>query len=173
MTAGVQPEEVRAIQGQTAGFVTRLAANLIDMVVLAMTWVGFLLFIGLARYIAHPLRGWQLPKPATWVSGLTIMVLAILYLTLAWSGTGRSIGKRMAGLRVRRASGAPLGTGRAFLRAVLYVVLTIGFLWVLVSRKNKSAWDIVLATTVIYDWGLRPTSPPAAAAAREESAREG
>lgn len=171
MTAGVRPEEARAIQGQAAGFVTRLAANLIDMVVLAITWVGFILFIGLIRFIAHPLRGWHLPEPPTWASGLTIMVLAILYLTIGWSGTGRSIGKRMAGLRVLTSSGHPLKAGRALSRAVLYVVFPIGFLWVLVSRKNKSLFDILLLTSVVYDWGLRPHAPPATPT-REESARE-
>jgi len=164
------PDRGRAIQGQAAGFVTRLAANIIDMVVLAITWVGFILFIGLVRYIAHPLRGWQLPKPETWVSGLTIMVLAILYLTVGWSGTGRSIGNSMAGLRVRTASGTQFGMARALARATLYVVFPIGFLWVLVSRKNKSLFDILLSTTVIYDWGLRPTAP--ATPETQGSARE-
>jgi len=168
--AQAAPERARAIQGQRAGFVTRLAANVIDMVVVAITWVGFLLFIGLARFIAHPLHGWHLPEPSTWGSGLTICLLAIVYLTIAWSGTGRSIGKRMAGLRVHGGSGAQLGTGRAAARAALYVVFPIGFLWVLVSRKNKSLYDVLLATAVVYDWGLRQAHPPAAA--RETSARE-
>jgi len=172
VTAGVRPEEARAIQGQTAGFVTRLAANVIDMIVLAITWSGFILFIGLVRFIAHPVNGWKVPRPPTWESGLGIMLLAILYLTLGWSGTGRSIGKRMAGLRVRTSSGHHLKAGRALSRAVLYVVFPIGFLWVLLSRKNKSVWDIVLATSVIYDWGLRPHTPTAAAA-RGESAHAG
>jgi len=170
VTAGVRPEEARAIQGQSAGFVTRLAANIIDMVVLAITWVGFLLFISLARFIAHPLHGWHLPEPPTWESGLTICLLAIVYLTIGWSGTGRSVGKRMAGLSVH-ASGAQLKAGRALARAVLYVVFPIGFLWVLVSRKNKSLYDILLGTSVVYDWGLRPHTAPARAV-REESARE-
>jgi len=171
VTAGVRPEEARALQGQVAGFVTRLAANIIDMVVLAITWVGLIAFIGLVRFIAHPLKGWHLPAPPTWESGLSIMVLAILYLTIGWSGTGRSVGKRMAGLRVQTSTSHDLKSGRALSRAILYVVFPIGFLWVLISRKNKSLWDIVLATTVTYDWGLRP-APPRVAAAREESARE-
>jgi len=170
VTAGVRPEEARAIQGQTAGFVTRLAANIIDMVVLAITWVGFLLFISLARFIAHPLRGWHLPEPPTWESGLTICLLAIVYLTIGWSGTGRSVGKRMAGLSVHTSSGAQLKAGRALARAVLYVVFPIGFVWVLVSRKNKSLYDILLATSVVYDWGLRQAHAPAAVP--EASARE-
>jgi uncharacterized RDD family membrane protein YckC len=163
------PDRGRAIQGHAAGFVTRLAANLIDMVVLAITWFGFIAFIGLARFVAHPLRGWRLPEPATWVSGVTICILAILYLTIGWSGTGRSVGKRMAGLRVHASSGAALGTGRALVRAALYVVFPIGFLWVLVSRKNRSAFDILLATTVIYDWGLRSATPRATAVPQESA----
>jgi len=171
VTAGVRPEEARALQGQAAGFVTRLAANIIDMVVLAITWVGLIAFIGLVRFIAHPLRGWHLPAPPTWESGLSIMVLAVLYLTIGWSGTGRSVGKRMAGLRVQTSSSHDLKSGRALSRAILYVVFPIGFLWVLLSRRKKSLYDILLGTAVVYDWGLQRHTV-AAAPVRAESAGE-
>lgn len=31
---------------------------------------------------------------------------------------------------------------------------TIGLLWVAVSRENRSAQDLALRTSVIYDWQL-------------------
>ena len=149
------------MQGRNAGFVTRLSANVIDGVVLAVTWIGFILMAGLVRYIAHPLRGYRLLAPPTWVSGTTICLLAILYFTVTWSGSGRSIGKSMAGVRLRRPAGGPVGGGRAFLRATLCVVFPIGFLWLLVDRRNRSLYDIVLSTAVVYDWGLHPHDPTA------------
>src|SRR5205085_7196587 len=100
------------MQGRTAGFVTRASANVIDGVVIAVTWVAVIVFSGLVRYVAHPLRGFRLPALETWVSGLIVCVIAILYLTLTWGGTGRSVGKRMAGLRLTGRDGRPVGTAR-------------------------------------------------------------
>ena len=104
-------DPTRAMQGKNAGFVTRLTANVVDGVLLTVTWVGVLLFIGLVRFVAHPLRGFQLPAPPTWVSGLTLCVLAILYFTVTWGGSGRSIGNRMAGLRVTGPAAPAAGCG--------------------------------------------------------------
>jgi uncharacterized RDD family membrane protein YckC len=146
----------RAMQGRNAGFVTRATANVIDGFMIAVIWVGILAASALVRYVAHPLRGFRLPALETWVSGVLVCVIAIAYLTLAWGGTGRSTGKRMAGLRLTGRDGRPIGVPRAFLRAALCVVFPIGFLWLLFSRRNRSLYDTVLATDVVYDWGLRP-----------------
>jgi uncharacterized RDD family membrane protein YckC len=144
------------MQGRNAGFVTRASANVIDGIVIAATWIAILVFAALIRYIAHPLRGFRLPALETWVSGLLVCVLAILYFTLTWGGTGRSVGKRMAGLRLTGRDGRPVGAPRALARAGLCVVFPIGFLWLLFSRRNHSLCDSILATDVVYDWGLRP-----------------
>jgi uncharacterized RDD family membrane protein YckC len=154
MSAGT--DGARAMQGRSAGFVTRASANVIDGVLIAVMWIGILAFSALIRYVAHPLRGFRLPALETWVSGLIVCVIAILYFTLTWGGTGRSTGKRMAGLRLTGRDGRPIGAARAFLRATLRVVFPIGFLWLLFSRRNRSLYDTLLATDVVYDWGLRP-----------------
>jgi uncharacterized RDD family membrane protein YckC len=163
-------DRTRAMQGRNAGFVTRTSANVIDGVVILIVWVGAIVFAGLVRYIAHPLRGFRLPALPTVLTGTMVCVLAILYFTATWSGSGRSVGKRMAGLRVTGPAGARLGAGRAFLRAALCVVFPIGFLWLLVSRHNESLYDMALSTSVVYDWGLSPHVP---AASREETPRPG
>jgi uncharacterized RDD family membrane protein YckC len=49
--------------------------------------------------------------------------------------------------------GRRLSSRRAFWRAVLGVLtLGLGVLWVLVSKKNKSLYDIVCGSAVVYDW---------------------
>jgi uncharacterized RDD family membrane protein YckC len=156
MSAGVGENGARAMQGHNAGFVTRASANIIDGLVIAIMWVGLLAFAALIRYVAHPLRGFRLPALETWVSGLIVCVIAILYFTVTWGGTGRSVGKRMAGLRLTGRDGRPIGAARALPRAALCVVFPIGFLWLLFSRRNRSLYDNLLATDVVYDWGLRP-----------------
>jgi uncharacterized RDD family membrane protein YckC len=146
----------RAIQGRSAGFITRLSADVVDASLVVLAWIGIYLFVGFVPFIAHPVRGFQLPAPAPWFSGLTFCALAIAYLTLTWSGAGRSIGKRIAGLRVVRQAGGRVGVARAFARAILYVVLPIGLLWVIFSSRNRSVWDSILSTEVVYDWDLPP-----------------
>jgi uncharacterized RDD family membrane protein YckC len=146
----------RALQGHNAGFVTRLSANLIDGVLIAVAWIGVLVVAAIVRYIAHPLRGFRLPALETWVSGVLVCVIAILYFTLTWGSTGRSTGKRMAGVRLTGRDGRPIGGPRALLRATLCIVFPIGFLWLLFSRRNRSLYDNILNTAVVYDWNLRP-----------------
>jgi uncharacterized RDD family membrane protein YckC len=158
MSAAESPNGSRALQGHNAGFVTRLSANLIDGVVIAVTWIGILVVAAIVRYIAHPLRGYRLPALETWVSGVLVCVIAILYFTVTWGGTGRSVGKRMAGLRLTGHDGRSIGQRRALVRAAFCVVFPIGFLWLLFSRRNHSLYDALLATEVVYDWNLRPFS---------------
>ena len=146
----------RAIQGRSAGFVTRLSADVFDAVLVALTWIGLYLFVGFVPFIVHPVRGFHLPEPAPWFSGLTFCLLAIAYLTITWSGAGRSIGKRIAGLRLERQADGPIGGARSFARAILYVVFPIGLLWVIFSPRNRSVWDSILSTEVVYDWDLPP-----------------
>jgi uncharacterized RDD family membrane protein YckC len=141
-------------QGTTAGFVTRFSANLLDAVVLCMLWASGLLLTALVRYMARPSRGFHLPVLPGWVTGVIITAAAITYLTLGWSSTGRSIGKRVAGLRVVTAGGGSPSSARALLRAALCVVFPVGFGWALFSRQSRSVQDYLVATTVVYDWGI-------------------
>jgi len=93
----------------------------------------------------------------------------VLYLTVTWSATGRSVGKRLMGLRVVGRDGERLHLIRAFLRAVTCTLFPILLYWAAVSSQNRSIQDLVLRTSVIYDWrsrgrGSRAADPSAAAA---------
>ena len=66
------------------------------------------------------------------------------------------MGKQLAGLRVVDRVGRRLSVWRALARAVLYVLFPIGLLWVLASRRNASAQDLVVRTVVVYDWVFHP-----------------
>ena len=72
------------------------------------------------------------------------------------------MGKQVAGLRVLDRVGRRLSVGRAFARAVLYVLFPAGLLWVLASRRNASVQDLVVRTVVVYDWAYHPAdeAPP-------------
>jgi uncharacterized RDD family membrane protein YckC len=56
------------------------------------------------------------------------------------------------GLRVVNRRGGHLGLAVAAARAVAYAVFPIGLFWAAVSRDNRSLPDLVLRSSVIYDW---------------------
>ncbi len=94
--------------------------------------------------------------PNPWVTLVSQWVIAILYLTAGWAGTGRTVGKNVMGLRVISANGARLGAARAFLRAVICATLgAIALLTIVISRKRSGIHDYHRP----HDRGLRLDPP--------------
>lgn len=116
------------------------------------------IYLGVAavRFLIAP-RRFDWPAPGALRLSLLGWVLLIVYLAVAWSGTGRSVGKQMMGLRVERLDGGGLGFGLALLRAALCAAVPIGLFWSLVSRESASVQDLLVRTKVVYDW--RPRVP--------------
>jgi uncharacterized RDD family membrane protein YckC len=74
------------------------------------------------------------------------------YLTLSWRLTGRTYGDQLLGLRVVNYEGRQMRFVGALLRALFCAVFPLGLLWVAVSPANRSVQDVVLRTSVVYDW---------------------
>jgi uncharacterized RDD family membrane protein YckC len=74
------------------------------------------------------------------------------YWTIGWATTGRTIGNLVMGLRVVSRKGQHPHWAGAALRAAFCAFFPFGLLWVIVSRSNRSVQDVVLRTSVIYDW---------------------
>ncbi len=159
--------EVRARLGRRAGIVSRLLADAIDLV--AVVAIGFL-----ALLVASAIKGLfsgeiefvSAPQP---IRGTLAAVLLVVYLGYGWGLEGRTLGKTAMGLRVVRDDGSDVSPVRGMVRAVLYFLVLPGILWALVSRRNASLQDLVLRTSVVYDWGV--TAAPAAPALSAGSAR--
>ncbi|GAA2137586.1 hypothetical protein GCM10009844_04790 [Nocardioides koreensis] len=148
------PREARPYQGRRAGLVTRLVAAVLDGAV-----VGVLLaagYFGLAGllFLVDP-RGFSMPRAGLVFSLASAFVVSFLYLTLAWTMSGRTYGYLVMGLRVVGRGGRTLGLTGSALRALGVVLLPIGVLWVVVGRDNRSVQDVVLGTAVVYDWQPR------------------
>lgn len=162
MTARVDPipQEAREFQGRRAGLVTRAAAACIDIgvVVLALlvVYLGFVVVIFLL-----PPGGLQLPVPPLWLDLVAGPVVLTLYLTVSWHRGGRTYGNLVMGLRVVNRRTRDPGLVTAFLRAAFNVAFPLGLAWVAISRQNRSVQDVVLGTSVIYDWKVRPRVPGA------------
>lgn len=148
------PREARAFQGERAGVVTRVLAASVDTAVVAVVLLAAYLGYAGLRFLLDP-RHFTFPDAKLFRSLLVGAVVLGLYLTVAWALGGRTYGNVLMGLRVTGVLGGDVGWVRAALRAVFYVLLPIGLLWVAVDRRQRSIQDRVLATAVVYDWQPR------------------
>ena len=149
------------MQGATAGIVSRLLANALDalvvVVVLGFGYLGVALFRLLTDRTAF---SW--PTPSFAALFVLYEVLLLAYFALGWSATGRSVGKQVMGLRVVSRHGRRLGFLGSLLRALACVVFPIGLLWVVVDPRNRSVQDLVVRSTVVYDWRRQMPAPASA-----------
>ncbi|HEX6758535.1 MAG TPA: RDD family protein [Propionibacteriaceae bacterium] len=153
------PREARPFQGQRAGLVTRTAAGVIDLgiviIALGVCYLGVFAFL----FLLDP-RNFAAPTPSPALVYAVGFLLLTLYLAVSWMANGRTYGNHVMGLRVVNHEGQRLHPLAALVRAALYAIFPIGLLWVLVSGQNRSLQDLVLRTSVIYDWEVHPLQPP-------------
>jgi len=164
------PREARPYQGQRAGLVTRVIAAVLDSLVVGLVLLGgYLGLVGLL-FLFSP-RSFQFPDLGVVFSLAAAFVVAVVYLTVFWTLSGRTYGQHVMGLRVLGIGGRRLRITGAFIRAIFVVVVPIGIVWIPLSRNNKSLQDLVLGTRVVYDWEPR-VAPPSAVEAAADAADE-
>lgn len=152
------PLEVRTSQGERAGLISRLAANVIDLFVAAAILVAGYLSIAVTLLVLRP-RTFHWPAPGTIVLASAGVAIVVAYLAAGWTTTGRTLGTQVMGLRVVGQDGATLRIARASVRAILCVVFPLGLLWCAWDRRGRSAHDLLLGTSVIYDWRRKLVTP--------------
>jgi len=152
------PREAAWFQGASAGVVSRFVAAALDFLVVVLVLTGGYLVWATVLFLAGP-RHFRLPAAGPFTSLLAGGVTLTGYLALGWTLTGRTYGKRVMGLRLVDRDGRRPRSPRAVLRAVLCVAAPIGLLWVAVSPRRRSLQDILLRTSVVYDWS-RPGKLP-------------
>lgn len=147
------PVAARAMQGERAGFFTRVIAAIIDVVItgaiMFAAWVAGWLFL----LVFSPAEGYTLPQPGYFL--LSGYLILWLYWTWFWATSGRSPGQSLMGVRVLGRNDHHPGWGMAAVRSAFCVVFPIGIGWIVVSRRNRSVQDVVLRTSVIHDWSSR------------------
>jgi uncharacterized RDD family membrane protein YckC len=157
MTANVDPipKEARRYQGRRAGLITRALAAVIDIGVVAVALAALYVGFSAVLFLYRP-SSFQLPTPSWQVTVAVGYILLTIYLTGSWRSGGRTYGCHVMGLRVVDRVGERLRFVPAFLRAVLCGIFPLGLLWVAISRENRSIQDLIVRTSVIYDWDVRP-----------------
>jgi uncharacterized RDD family membrane protein YckC len=153
---------------QEAGFVSRLAAFVLDVVIVSMSSIVFAALISLILnffgFSARDLSPEAPTRNTLVVLQLIIVVLAALavllfipaYFVLFWVLVGATPGKRILGLKVIRTGSQHISWGRAIVRYVGYWIsalpLFLGFLWVFVDARRQGWHDKLADTIVAYTW---------------------
>ena len=152
------PREARPYQGESAGLVTRLIANTVDAfgvsAALMVAYAGTNAF----RFMINP-RDFEFTRPSVLLNVSVALLVLVVYLTVAWSSTGRTYGDHVMGLRVVGRHGRRVWPTTALVRAVLCVGFPVGLLWCAFSASRRSLQDVLLRTSVIYDWRPRRVGP--------------
>jgi uncharacterized RDD family membrane protein YckC len=159
----------RSLQGHYAGFISRLIAFLLDIVIIAITiavsgavWSMLLGFFGLEDIFSFVPRFDDEPWMAV-IRVATPVIIASLgtfftigYFIFFWMLAGQTPGKRFVGIRVVQKNGERIGFWLALRRYILYWVsgipVFLGFLWVLIDDERRGLHDRLSGTYVIYAW---------------------
>ena len=151
-------DDLHVLQDRTAGFVTRLFAFVLDLVVVAGIlslggWIAVLIDDLLERVGLNP------SVSLTTIYVVCIPGIIILYFVMFWALTGRTIGKWFLGLKVVQADGRPPTIMHAIVRALGYglstLALWVGYLWVLIDDERQAWHDKMARTWVVYDYARR------------------
>ena len=152
------PSDAVAFQGDRAGFVSRALGASIDVAIIFVVVLGSVAVWWGASFLVEPINssdplagtGDRVPDLAFWV--VYGYVLNVLYWTIGWATGGRTVGNLIMGLRVVNHRGERMRWAGAFVRALFCTLFIPGLFWVIVSGANRSVQDVVLRTSVIYDW---------------------
>jgi uncharacterized RDD family membrane protein YckC len=140
----------------------RAAAALVDIAVILATGAAVGLIsngnVGIHLSVSHNGHHDDYSWSAQWLGGAALVVLFYPWL---WVGLdrGRTIGKRLLGIRVIVRGGRQVRLGRAFLREILckgflamfVVPLVASALWPLWDPKNRALHDLMADTRVVRD----------------------
>jgi uncharacterized RDD family membrane protein YckC len=149
------PPAARDLQGRRAGLVSRLVADTVDFGIVVGIVAGGYAAVAALRFLWNS-RTFTFPAPGFGLLVIAGSAVMVLYLTAGWTVSGRTYGDHLLGLRVVGRRGRPLRPVAAFLRAVLYVLFPIGLFWIALSRQNESVQDVLLRSSVVYDWSRTP-----------------
>jgi uncharacterized RDD family membrane protein YckC len=138
-------------QGRPAGFVSRLAAITIDLVILVTTITVVTL---ISQWLLATLGLGQATKLLVgWLTVAFAVLLWLSYFVGLIATGGQTVGKRIMGLRVVRTDGSRVSGRTSFKRFIGYILglpLFWGYLLVLVDNRRQTFHDHFSDTFVIY-----------------------
>jgi uncharacterized RDD family membrane protein YckC len=149
-----------------AGFVSRLIAFTLDLIIIGLVTFLFAAFLeliinffNLDTVVTDQIGGrfiTTLQQLVLLAGTLFSALFGLAYFLFFWVMTGFTPGKGLLGLRIVRTDGRRVKIGAAVLRFIGYwlsaLVLFLGFVWIIVDRRQQGWHDKLGRTVVIYDW---------------------
>lgn len=140
------------VMGQYAGFVTRLVAFVIDLLIVAIT-IGTISVV--SSFILSQFPVGQLTRLfVTILLFFTNLAVYLGYYVGLWVFAGQTLGKAVMGVRVISVDGGRIMPRKALIRLGGYwlsaIILFLGYLRVLVDERRRALHDKLAGTLVIY-----------------------
>jgi uncharacterized RDD family membrane protein YckC len=145
------------LQGHYAGFASRFAAFVVDLVVLTGI---FVLVLAAVNFMASVLAGKSIHfnRGNIWVI-IAYAVWAFIYFAHFWGLNGKTPGGALFGLQILTNGGGDVSGRRAIGRTLAFplsfLVLCLGFLGILLGDRRRALHDVIAGTVVIYSWDAR------------------
>lgn len=157
------PTDAIRFQGERAGLVSRAVSAVIDVLLVFAVVLATVAAFWMLSFIVNPTNPADLGSIESASQAqrripevLTMIVygyaINVLYWTVFWATSGRTVGNLIMGLRVIDRRGRSPGWVVSLLRALFCTAFPLGLVWSAFSRSNRSVQDVVLRTSVIYDW---------------------
>jgi uncharacterized RDD family membrane protein YckC len=151
------PAARESLQGHYAGFASRFAAFVMDVVVLTGI---FILILAAINFTASLLTGKSVHfnHGNIWVV-VGYLVWAFIYFAHFWGLNGKTAGGALFGVQVVTTDGGDVSGRRAIGRALAFplsfLILFLGFLGILLGDQRRALHDVIAGTVVIYCWDAR------------------
>lgn len=163
----------RGLLGQYAGFITRAAALMLDMlIVMAIIFViywsvrlpmAFFLNLNPDTCVSNSVLPHTERFTSEWMCTVAQYIWTIsaffaapVYFVFLYASTGQTIGMYIMGIRIVRIDGKHMTVLGSVLRwlalFVSMIPLGLGFLWVLIDDRRQAWHDKLAGTCVVYAW---------------------
>ena len=146
-----------SFQGHYAGFASRFAALVADVVVLTGI---FMLVLAAINFAASILTGGSIDfnRSDIWVV-IAYFAWVFIYFAVFWGLNGRTAGGALFGLQVLTDDGSDVSVRRAIGRTLAFplsfLILGLGFLGILLGDRRRALHDVIAGTVVVYSWDAR------------------
>jgi uncharacterized RDD family membrane protein YckC len=146
-----------SLQGHYAGFASRFASFVVDLVVLTGI---FELVLAAINFTASVITGKEIAfnRANLWVV-IAYLVWGFIYFAHFWGLNGRTPGGALFGVQVLTDEGDDVSFRRACLRTLVFplsfVILGLGFLGILLGEQRRALHDVIAGTVVVYSWDAR------------------
>ena len=151
------PAARESLQGHYAGFASRFAAFVLDIVVLTGI---FILVLAAINFTASVFTGQNIHfnRADTWVV-VGYAVWGFIYFAHFWGLNGKTAGGAFFGVQVVTNDGTDVSGRRAIGRTLAFplsfLILCLGFLGILLGDQRRALHDVIAGTVVIYCWDAR------------------